>query len=145
MTSTTMEVVASVPQARKFPLSLFLNQNPAVTPVRIDIPTVSAVPVLKFYIFSNEIIPQYMTKTIPTRRSEPHLKSLLAYTGLAKKLRLAEDSIMQLRGGLSQIEKMLLVADTQSVVVQNKNLAPGLRINIPSVHRYLFINIMYKF
>ena len=76
-----------------------------------------------------------MTKTIPTRRSRGFLETILTYSELSKKLRGAEDSIMQLRGALTQVEKLLLaeMGGTKDQGVANRKLAPGLRINISQV------------
>jgi hypothetical protein len=77
---------------------------------------------------------QYMVKTIPIPRSTPYLRTLLAYVDFSRKLRGAEDLIMQIRGTLTQVEKFLLAEiHNPDGAIANQNLAPGLRINIPTV------------
>jgi hypothetical protein len=75
-----------------------------------------------------------MTKTFPTPRSVEYTTILLDYADLAKKLRNDESSIMKLRGILLHVEKVVLEEiSIKSKALQHQRLAPGLRINIPSV------------
>lgn len=77
-----------------------------------------------------------MVRAVPTARSKPYLRSLLSYAGLFEKLRSAEDSIMEIRGSLMQAEKELLanlIWCGGDQPVENRSLAPGLRVIIPAV------------